>query len=194
MAAAFDALRFGRANTLDLRTSLPTGFEATRRVEAFLRERQMARAVEVLVITGRGNQSTDGIPVVRPAVAGALAKLRRCGVVQSWQEHSPGSFVVTPAPIKALFEVPRRHGDPAVAAVADDKAFAGLTDRTRMALHQLAVRSLQQLGAPAVEPFVHDEMLRQFSALGRSIPSGSDRDARLRAAAEATLDELDDAE
>jgi hypothetical protein len=37
-------------------------------------------------------------------------------------------------------------------------------------------------------------MQRQFSVLGRSIPSGSDRDARLRAAAEATLDELDDVE
>jgi len=194
VAAAFDALRFGRANTLDLRTALPTGFEATRRAEAFLRERQMAQAAEVLVITGRGNQSADGIPVVRPAVAGALAKLRRRGVVESWQEHSPGSFVVIPAPIKALFEAPRRHGDLAAAAVVDDKAFAGLADRTRMALQRLAVRSLQQLGAPAVEPFVHDEMQRQFSALGRSIPPGSDRDARLRAAAETTLDELDDAE
>lgn len=194
MAAAFDALRFGRANTLDLRTTLPTGLEATRRAEAFLRERQMARAVEVLVITGRGNQSTDGVPIVRPAVAGALAKLRRCGVVESWQEHSPGSFVVTPAPIKALFEAPRRHGDLTVAAVVDDKAFAGLSDGTRRALRRLAVRSLQELGAPAVEPFVHDEMQRQFSALGRSVPPGSDRDVRLRAAAEATLDELDDAE
>lgn len=194
MAAAFDALRFGRENTLDLRTALPTGLEATRRVEVFLRERQMARALEVLVITGRGNQSIDGMPVVRPAVAGALAKLRRRGVVESWKEHSPGSFVVTPAPIKALFEAPRRHGDLTVAATVDDQAFAGLAKGTRMALHRLAVRSLQALGAPAVEPFVHDEMQRQFSALGRSIPAGPDRDARLRAAAEATLDELDDAE
>jgi hypothetical protein len=102
--------------------------------------------------------------------------------------------VVNPAPIKALFEVPRRHGDLTVAAVEDDPAFAGLANGTRMALHRLAVRSLQALGAPPVEPFVHDEMQRQFSVLGRSIPSGSDRDARLRAAAEATLDELDDVE
>jgi hypothetical protein len=193
VAAAFDEMRFGRENTLDLRKTLPTGFEATRRAETFLRERQMARPGEVLVITGRGNQSLDGFPVVRPAVADALARLRRCGVVESWQEHSPGSFVVTPAPIKALFEAPRRHGDQAAAAVAEDNAFAGLADATRTALRRLAIRSLQELGAPAVEPFLHDEMQRQFSALGSSILPGSNRDARLRAAAEATMDELDGA-
>ena len=193
-ALAFDELRFGRENTLDLRATLPTGAEAIRRAEAFLRERQMARAREVLVITGRGNQSADGVPVVRPAVAGALAKLRRAGVVESWQEHSPGSFVVTPAPIKALFGVPRRHGDLTAAPVVDDKGFVALAAGTRLALRRLAIRSLQELGAPTIEPFVQNEMQRQFSALGRSIPPGADRDAQLRAAAEASLDELDDAE
>lgn len=194
VAAAFDELRFGRENTLDLRTSLPTGDEAARRAEAFLRERQVAKAREVLVITGRGNQSEGGVPVVRPAVASALAKLRRRGVVEAWQEHTAGSFVVTPAPITALFEAPRRHGDLATVVVVDDEAFAGLTEGTRLALRRLAVRSLQALGAPADDPFVQDEMQRQFSALGRSIPSGPDRDAQLCCAADAALDELDDAE
>lgn len=194
VAAAFDEVRFGRENTLDLRTSLPTGLEAARRAEAFLRERQVARAPEVLVITGRGNQSEGGVPVVRPAVAGALARLRRLGVVEAWKEHTAGSFVVTPAPITALFEAPRRHGDLATAVVEDDAAFAGLSERTRLTLRRLAIRSLQGLGAPVDGPFVQHEMQRQFSALGRSIPPGLNRDAALRVAAESALEELDDAE
>jgi len=194
VAAAFDELRFGRENTLDLRSSLPSGPEAARRAEAFLRERQVARAREVLVITGRGNQSEGGVAVVRPAVAGALAKLRRRGVVEGWQEHTPGSFVVTPALITALFEAPRRHGDQPEFVVMEDSAFAGLAEDTRVALRALAIRSLQALGAPVNEPFVHDEMQRQFSALGRSIPSEPGRDAKLRIAAETAMDELDAAE
>lgn len=165
-----------------------------RRAEAFLRERQVAQVDEVLVITGRGNQSAGGVPVIRPTVAAALGRLRRRGVVAGWKEHTPGSFVVTPAPISALFEVPRRHGDRDVADVVDDNAFAGLDDATRVALRRLAIRSLQALGASAGEPFVKDEMLRQFSALGKSIPPGPGRAARLRAAAEVAVEELDDAE
>ena len=102
MAAAFDTLRFGRENTLDLRSGLPSGADAAHRAELFLRQRQMDGANEVLVITGRGNQSTDGVPVVRPAVAAVLARLRRQGVVAGWEEHTPGSFAITPAPITAL--------------------------------------------------------------------------------------------
>lgn len=194
MAAAFDALRFGRENTLDLRSGLPSGPEAAGRAEAFLRERQVAQARAVLLITGRGNQSEGGRPVVRPAVAGALAKLRRLGVVDGWQEHTPGSFVVTPALITALFEAPRRHGDQPAAVATDDTAFAGLAEGTRMALRALAIRSLQALGAPVSDAFVHDEMRRQFSVLGQSIPPEPDRDAKLRLAAETAMDELDAAE
>ncbi len=194
VAAAFDALRFGRENTLDLRTHLPTGVDAAHRAELFLRERQMAKATEVLVITGRGKGSPDGIAVVRPAILARLAKLRRHGVVQAWQEHTAGSFVVQPAPIRALFERPRRHGEPAFAAVADPDALRGLTDATRRALRRLAERALNTLGAPATESFIQDEMQRQFSVLAASIPSSQNRDAQLRHAALAALDELDDAE
>lgn len=193
MAAAFDELRFGHENTLDLRSSLPSGVDAAHRAEAFLRERQVASAREVLVITGRGNQSLDGVPVVRPAVAAALARLRRRGVVAGWREHTPGSFVVEPAPISALFEAPRRHGDIAPEAPTEHQALGGLDVRTQLALRRLAIRSLHALGAPADESFVHDEMQRQFSALGRSIPPSAHRDAQLRVAAETALDEMDDA-
>lgn len=194
MAAAFDVLRFGRENTLDLRSSLPSGADAAHRAELFLRQRQMDSATEVLIITGRGNQSADGVPVVRPAVAAALARLRRQGVVTGWEEHTPGSFAVTPAPISALLEAPRRRRDPVEPAVADPAGLANLDPTTRQTLRALAIRSLQALGAPVRESFVHDEMQRQFSVLGASIPDGPNREARLRVAAETALDELDGAE
>jgi hypothetical protein len=194
MAAAFDTLRFGRENTLDLRSGLPSGADAAHRAALFLRERQMATASEVLVITGRGNQSEGGVPVVRPAVAAVLARLRRQGVVTGWQEHTPGSFVVTPAPITALLEAPRRRRDTVQPAMADPAGLAGLDAATRQVLRRLAIRSLQALGAPVGESFVHDEMQRQFSVLSASIPDGAHREARFRAAAERALDELDGAE
>lgn len=192
MAAAFDTLRFGRENTLDLRSSLPSGADAAHRAELFLRQRQMDSATEVLVITGRGNQSTDGVPVVRPAVAAVLARLRRQGVVTGWQEHTPGSFAVTPAPITALLEAPRRRRDAAEPVIADPAELAALDPATRQILRALAIRSLQALGAPAGEAFVHDEMQRQFSILGASLPDGPHREMQLRAAAESALNELDD--
>lgn len=194
MAAAFDALRFGRENTLDLRSGLPSGADAAHRAALFLRQRQVDGAHEVLVITGRGNQSTDGLPVVRPAVAAVLARLRRQGVVTGWEEHTPGSFAVTPAPITALLEAPRRRRDPVEPAVADPAGLASLDPETRRTLRALAIRSLQALGAPALESFVHDEMQRQFSVLGASLPDGPNREAQLRVAAETALDELDGAE
>lgn len=194
MSSAFDELRFGRENTLDLRSSLPTGAAAAQRAEAFLRERQVASAPAVLVITGRGNQSAGGIAIVRPAVEAALARLRRGGVVSGWQEHTPGSFVVTPAPIRALFEAPKRHGTVTEETPTEGAALAGLDASTDQALRLLAIRALQALGAPTDEMFVHDEMQRQYTALCQSIPPGSDREALLRAAATRALDELDDAE
>ena len=189
MAAVFDE----EIGVEELPTSLPTGAEAARRTELFLRERQVASAREVLIVTGRGNQSAGGVPVVRPAVAKLLAQLRRSGVVTSWQEHTAGSFVVTPAPISALLEIPRRNGDSA-ASPADQASFSGLDPATRDVLRALAVRSLQLLGASAADSFVLDEMQRQYSALGTAVRPGPNREARLRAAAERALDELDDRE
>src|SRR5436309_2571191 len=57
---AFDEATFGPKNTLNLRESLPTAADARHRAEAWLRERQISRASEVLVITGRGNQTPGG--------------------------------------------------------------------------------------------------------------------------------------
>ncbi|MBW7932008.1 MAG: Smr/MutS family protein [Gemmatimonadaceae bacterium] len=190
MAAAFDELRFGHENTLDLRSTLPTKTEAEQRAEAFLRERQVAGAREVLVITGRGHQSEDGIPVVRPAVAARLAVLRRRGVVAEWAEHTAGSFVVVPAPVRALFEVPRRTRGPQE-RVVPAAPVTGLDGDTQALLRRLAVRSLEHLGAYPADALVESEMQRQFSLLSASVPDGPDREAQLRAAVMRALYELD---
>jgi len=92
---AFDEVRFGAQRTLNLRDTLPTAAAATSRTEAWLRQQQVERAGEVLIVTGRGNQSDGGIPVVREAVIRLLLVLRRRGVVSGHEEHTPGSFVVT---------------------------------------------------------------------------------------------------
>src|ERR671915_2345642 len=105
---ALDEARFGRERTLNLRAALPRPKEAEARCEAWLRERQMAKSDELLVITGRGVNSWDGQSVVREAIVRLLGSLRRRGVVDSWHEHTPGSFVVIVAPIRSLREAPRR--------------------------------------------------------------------------------------
>ena len=86
---AFDEAQFGLKNTLNLRESLPTAADARFRTEAWLRERQVSRAGEVLVITGRGNQSPNGISPVREAIVSLLPLLRRRGVVSEWRSTRP---------------------------------------------------------------------------------------------------------
>src|SRR3954470_3937859 len=88
---AFDEAEFGVKNILNLRESLPTVADARHRAEAWLRERQISQVTEVLVITGRGNQSPGGISAVRSGILALLPMLRRRGVVSEWREHSPGS-------------------------------------------------------------------------------------------------------
>ena len=64
---AFDEARFGPERTLNLRASLPSPYHAATRAESWLRERQVARAGEVLVIR-RGNRSFENVSVVREAI------------------------------------------------------------------------------------------------------------------------------
>jgi hypothetical protein len=182
VARALDEARYGPARTLDLRTSLPTAQEAERRAEAWLRERQMARAGEVLVITGRGLGSPGGIGVVRGAIESLLTKLRRQGVVSQVRTHTPGSFVVVLAPIRALFEVGPRSRHPADPAPPVNTAeLVGLDAVTLRDLRLLAEYSLAALGVPSDGRFVEDEMLRQFSVLAAGMaPDETDREARLR--------------
>lgn len=169
MARALDEARFGPARTLDLRTSMPTASQAATRAELWLRDRQMARAGDVLVITGRGRGSPGGA-TVRAAVEALLSRLKRLGVVARVQAHTTGAFVVGLAPIPALFDAAarsRHREDPPPAAGPD--VIAGLPAGTRTALHQLAEDSLVRLGVTPTAQFVADEMARQFSILAAGV-------------------------
>ena len=190
---AFDEAEFGAKNTLNLRESLPTAADARHRAEAWLRERQVSRASEVLLITGRGNQSPGGVSAVRTAIAGLLPALRRKGVVSEWREHSPGSYVVKLASISSLLEAPRRKRDrAAVEKTVDPQSLAGLENSTLSLLRLLAIRSLESLGVRDSEKFVEAEMLSKFNSLAGGVPPGVEGEARLRAAISAALEQQDD--
>ena len=207
VAAALDEARFGAARILNLRADLPTGAQAARRAESWLRERQALGGGEVLVITGRGRGSIDGIPVVRDAVLRLFPALRRGGVVALVHEHTPGSFVVRLAPLQALVEAPRRRSRPSVTPppVRQPALLVGLDAATLAVLRRLAVAALASLGVRgASDDFVADEMVRQFSTLTATLPPApstpptpstpstppTDRERALRALLERALDEF----
>jgi hypothetical protein len=187
---AFDEVRFGAQRTLNLRESLPTPEDAAARTEAWLRQRQVDRAEEVLIITGRGNQSEGGVSVVRDAIVRLLHVLKRRGVITGHEEHTPGSFVVTPAPLSALWESPRRNRGRGVApAPATPPSLDDLDEDTRAMLRNLAERALEGLGLKDTAPFLQGEMLRQFGAIAATVGDAPGREDRLRAAIRAALDQ-----
>jgi hypothetical protein len=156
---AFDEVRFGATRTLNLRESLPTGAEAARRVDAWLRQHQMQQSDELLVITGRGNNSEGGISVVREATLRMFSELQRKGVIQEFVEHTAGSFVVTLAPVKAMFDAAKRREQDAPPAPATPPTLSSLDESTRDLLRTLAERSLDALGVRERGPFLESEML-----------------------------------
>jgi len=187
---AFDDVRFGAQRTLNLRESLPTPEDAAARTEAWLRQQQVDRADEVLIITGRGNQSEGGVPVVRDAVIRLLHVLKRRGVIVGHAEHTPGSFVVTPAPLSALWESPRRNGGRGIARPpTTPPSLDSLDEETRTMLRNLAERSLEGLGLKDTATFLQGEMLRQFGAIAATVGTAPGREARLRTAIRAALDQ-----
>ena len=190
---AFDEAKFGQKNTLNLRESLPTAADARFRTEAWLRERQVSRAGEVLVITGRGNQSPNGISPVREAILALLPLLRRRGVVSEWREHSPGSFVVTLGSITSLLDAPRRKRDSKSSGpISNPKSLEGLESSTLALLRRLAIRSLESLGIREPAAFIEAEMLSKFNSLAGGITPGPEGESRLRGAITAALDHLDE--
>ena len=190
---AFDEAEFGSKNTLNLRETLPSAADARFRTEAWLRERQVSQAAEVLVITGRGNQSPNGVSAVREAILSLLPLLRRRGVVSEWREHSPGSFFVKLGSISSLLEAPRRRRDRTpIAPTANPESLKDLERSTLDLLRRLALRSLESLGMREPDKFVEAEMLSKFHSLAGGINPGVEGEARLRAAIKAALDQLDD--
>lgn len=193
---AFDELRFGLLRTLNLRESLPTAAEARDRTERWIRTKQAERAGELLVITGRGNNSENGVSAVRQAVLALFPSLRRRNVITGWEEHTPGSFVVTLAPLTALFEAPKRRRERGngAAGPATPPTLAALDPDTLNLLRQLAVSSLTVLGVYDYERFVDAEMSAKFATLSAAVADSDDPDADLRAAIQHALDELDELE
>ena len=120
--------------------------------------KQAEGAREVLVVTGRGNQSFARVPVVREAVRRLLGMLSTRGVVAEHSEHSPGAFAVRLAPISAASA--RRDVTTADVAepVVPPPTLDGLTDETREMLQRLAETALHALGVrdPSAT-FVRDE-------------------------------------
>lgn len=191
---AFDEVRFGGTRTLNLRASLPTAAEAATRVDSWLRQHQMQQSGEVLVVTGRGNNSEDGISVVREASIRAFHDLKKKGVIEGFAEHTAGSFVVTLAPIKAMHAAAARRNAPApLPPPAAPPTLSILSNATRDALRVLAERSLDSLGIHDRGPFVETEMLRLFGELGAKMGEGpaAERERRLRAAIDAAMDAYD---
>lgn len=186
----FDELRFGPQRTLNLREHLPTSEAAVRRADAWLREQQVSGSKEVLVITGRGNQSIGGIAVIRGAIEKLLFSLRRRGVIIAHHEHNPGAFVVEIAPLRALVEAPARKRERASAA-SGPTDIHGLSRETVDLLRQLAERSLDTLGVTADEARIGDEMHRHLSAIAPGLPGGADMEERLRVALRATIADYD---
>jgi len=187
---AFDEARFGPGRTLNLRESLPTADQATARTDSWLRQQQIDRAGEVLVITGRGKNSEVGYSVVREAVIRLLHALRRRGVVTGHQEHTAGSFVVTLAPVSALWESPKRNAGRGVAAPSrTPPSLDELDAETRQLLRNLAERALEGLGIRETADFIEGEMLKQFGAIAKSVGDAPGREDRLRVAVRAALDQ-----
>ena len=179
---AFDELRFGGQRTLNLRALQPTALQATQLAERWLREQQVLGADEALIITGRGNNSIGGYSPVRESIVKLLPSLRRRNVIAGYAEHTPGSFVVTVAPVTALFEAPKRRREKP-APVPRPPTLSGLDEETVKQLRDLAVMSLAVLGINSpTRAQLEDEMLRQFGALSAALPDGADREALLQQA------------
>ena len=196
LGSAFDEANFGHDRTLNLRESLPSADQARKRAEAWLRMHQVMRSENVLVITGRGNQSINGVGVIREAITALLHSLRRRGVVKSWAEHTPGSVVVTLAPVSTLLGTPKRNrveeSNDQQQPVPFPPSLAGLHPKTVSLLRQVAVRTIESLGVSKTELFVKDEMQKTFVTLSKTLPPTVDREAMLRHALRNALDDLDE--
>jgi hypothetical protein len=97
---------------------------------------------------------------------------------------------VTLAPVSALWEAPKRNaGRGAPALPKAPPSLDALDDETRRLLRNLAERSLEGLGIKDTAEFLQGEMLKQFGAIAATVGDAPNREARLRAAVRAALDQ-----
>lgn len=184
---ALDSVRFGEANILNLRESLPSASDAARRAEQWLRQKQVEAVKEVLVVTGRGNNSEGGISPVREAVVRTISSLRRRGVIERYEEHTPGSFSIQLASITAMVDAPRRKRQKG--ETTQSRSVLVLSQGNGRLLRDLAERSLEALGVKQTAAFMETEMERQLRAIMSAIGDGPDKEPKLRAALRAALDQ-----
>jgi hypothetical protein len=184
---ALDNVRFGERNILNLRESLPSAADASQRAEQWLRQKQVEAVGEVLIITGRGNNSDHGISPVREAIIRLITSLRRRNIVERYEEHTPGSFSVRLASIGAMIDAPRRRRERE--RPKSDEPVPELSPSNRRLLRDLAERSLEGLGIKQTHEFLEAEMQRQLRAISDALGDGPDREGRLRAALRAALDQ-----
>jgi hypothetical protein len=184
-----DELRFGPRGVLNLREGLPSAVEALQRTERWLREHQVSGTTEVLIITGRGQSSIGGVPVLRPAIEKLLFSLKRKGVITRHAPHNPGAFAVELAPLRTLAEAPPRRRDRR--AAPEPTAIHGLSPETTVLLRDLAERSLDSLGVTADAAAIEDEMHRHLRLLAPGLSGRAAVDDQLRAAIRAMIAEYD---
>ena len=187
LAPALDTIQFGERNILNLRESLPSAADAAQRAEKWLRQKQVEAVAEVLIVTGRGNNSENGISPVREAIIRLIASLRRRNIVERYEEHTPGSFSVRLASIGAMIDAPRRRRERE--RPKRDEPLPELSPSNRRLLRDLAERSLEGLGIKQTHEFLETEMQRQLRAISDALGDGPDREGRLRAALRAALDQ-----
>jgi hypothetical protein len=190
---AFDELRFGPSRTLNLRAMQPTATQAATLTESWLRSLQVQGAEEALVVTGRGRNSVEGYSPVREAIVRLLPSLRRRNVISSFAEHTAGSFVVTFAPVRALFEAPNRRREKSERIPAPTPAaLSALEGETLGQLRDLATLVLATLGVHSpTRAMIEDEMKRQFATLSAALPDDGDREALLQQAMQRALEEFE---
>lgn len=179
---ALDEAAFGAERTLNLRESLPSAADARARVEVWLKARQVTKPEEVLIITGRGNQSLGGVGVIRREILAMMPSLRRRGIVESWREHSPGSLVVKLAALSVLLSVGKRRRDNNLAEEkgSGEQVLTGLEAETTRLLRALSIQNLELLGIEDTEDFIKTEMMRTFSAFASALPDGEGREEMLQ--------------
>jgi Smr domain len=189
---AFDELRFGAARTLNLRDRLPTVAQAEARVEAWLRRQQAEGSDEVLVITGRGLGSLDGVGKVRDAVLRKCTRLKRLNVVTAVREHGPGALVITLGSLRDLVAAPRlRTGRKTTTPPADPSELAALPAELRALLRDVATLSIHRLGvAEPSDEMIAGEMRAQFATLAPSVVGEPDRLQAMHRVASSLLQQL----
>jgi CheY-like chemotaxis protein len=123
--------------------------------------------LEIVATCADGKEATQKV----------LNRLRRLGVIDSYGEDTPGSFIVSLAPLRTLLEAPARRRTPAPAPTRRLPPIEGLRPATRDRLRYLASRALDALGVKEPgDALLEGEMARQFSMIIRTAPAGIDGD------------------